>query len=98
MKQTINFNQFCDAFSEMGRNTNFSHDGQLALFTYLDDMAHDTGFEYNLDVIALCCEFVEYSNLKELQSDYPQIESLDELHDNTQVIEFNSGGLIIYSF
>jgi hypothetical protein len=95
MKQTINFSQFCDAFHNMGREDQFSYEGKKALFEYLEQLSDDCGIEIELDVIALCCEYSEYSDLEEIQEDYTNIESLEDLYDHTQVIEFNNDSLII---
>lgn len=59
MKQTINFSQFCDAFRAHDRQDQFSYEGKRALFDELQDYEEQTGNEMELDVIALCCEFVE---------------------------------------
>ena len=45
------------------------------------------GTEIELDPVALCCEYTEYDNLAELQKNYDKIKSIDDLKDNTQVIE-----------
>tara|TARA_R110000787_G_scaffold80086_1_gene174551 strand:+ start:481 stop:771 length:291 start_codon:yes stop_codon:yes gene_type:complete len=96
MKQTINFNDFYDAFQEV-RPANFSYEGLRALFDWLEDYADDTGEEIELDVIALCCEFSEYESLEELQESYTTIQSIEDLHDETIVIK-TDGGLIIQNF
>ncbi len=70
MKQTINVNDFRDAFTEYGRNDNFSYDGLRALFDYLEDYEEDTGEEMELDVVALCCDFTEYKNALEAAEDH----------------------------
>ena len=51
-------------------------------------------------MIALCCEYIEYEDLKEFQSDYGnEYESLEDIRDHTQVIEIeNSDGFIIQQF
>lgn len=59
MKQTIGFSQFCDAFRDAGRNNHFSYEGKQTLFDWLEMFEEETGQEMELDVIALCCEFVE---------------------------------------
>ena len=39
------------------------------------------------DVIALCCEYTEYDNLKELQEAYSdEYKTLQDLEETTQVI------------
>jgi len=81
MKQTINFTQFCDSLKGQ-----FSYEGKKALFESLEQYEEDTGEEIELDPIALCCEYTEYDNLKDLQADYPDIKDMDDLRDNTIVI------------
>ena len=59
MKQTVNFNDFRDAFRAFDRMENFSYEGMQALFDYLEQLEEDTGEEIELDVIALCCDYSE---------------------------------------
>lgn len=59
MKNTVNFSQFCDAFRSCNRNENFSYDGKRVLFDFLEQWEGETGQPYELDVIALCCEYSE---------------------------------------
>lgn len=96
MRQTINFSQFLDAFQSI-RPDNFTYRGLQALFDYLEDYEESAGDELELDVIALCCDFSEYTSLEELQQNYTDIESLEDLQGHTTVIEFD-GGLIIQDF
>ena len=103
MIQTINFNQFCDGFPEDYKK-NFSYDGKQALFNYLEQYEEDTGEKIEYDPVALCCEYTEYESLEELQENYTDINSIDDLRDRTQVImvkDFNgkeTSGLIIQDF
>lgn len=92
----LTFSDFRDAFQAV-RPDNFTYEGQKALFDYLTDLEEQTGEEQELDVIALCCDYTEYSDLEELQTDYPDIEDMNELKDHTTVIEFD-GGIIIQVF
>ena len=97
MKQTVTFCGFCDAFRDYDRNENFSYKGKRALFDWIEDLDEDCGTETELDVIALCCEFTEYEDLEEIQGNYTDIETIDQLRDNTLVIEFD-GGIIIQNY
>lgn len=98
MKEDVSFSQFCDNFSDTYRN-NFTYQGKRALYDYLIDYEKDIGEELDCDIVSFCCGFTEYENLKELQNDYPDIESIDELRDNTQVIEIpDSDSFIILSY
>ena len=85
MKQTINFNQFCDGFSDSCKN-NFSYEGKEALFEYLEQLEEDIGEEMEYDPVAFCCGYREIENLKQAQQSYPDIETMEELEQNTQVI------------
>ena len=55
------------------------------------------GKDIEFDPIGFCCDFREYKNLKELQEDYPDIESIEELQNETSIIQFKEG-LIIHAF
>ena len=63
--QKISEGVFLDRFREMGREKQFSPEGRIALFNYLEEIAEDTGEPIEMDVIALCCEFTEYANIAE---------------------------------
>jgi hypothetical protein len=66
---TVNFRMFQDAFIIMGRSNQFSYAAQRALFDYLEEIEADSGQEMELDVIALCCEFME---IDEDEKEYKQ--------------------------
>jgi len=97
MKVSLNKEQFIDMFKECNRGDNFSYEARAALFDYFEEYEENTGEEINVDIIAFCCEFTEYKNLKEVQENYDSIKDLDDLRDHTTVIEFK-GGLVISNF
>ena len=90
MKQTINFYQFAEQFQAV-RPNNFSREGLVALWEYLEEWQESTGEEIELDVIALCCDFTEYESLADYQQDYS-----DDVDDYTAAITENNG-YIVYS-
>ena len=69
MKQTIGNYEFVKAFENMGRQDNFSQAGLDTLFEMLEEFEEETGEELELDVIAICCQFTEYT-IDELLNDY----------------------------
>ena len=82
MKTNVSFYDFERAFSDMGRQDQFSYEGKRALFEWFEQLDEDCGTETELDVIAICCEFCEYENLAAFQADYdaddyPDIESIE---------------------
>jgi hypothetical protein len=97
MKQIITLNTFRAAFENAGRGNQFTYEGLEALLNYFEEIESDAGIELSLDVIGICCEFCEYANLQEITNEYPSIKTLENLEDNTQVIQFNSG-IIIQNF
>lgn len=108
MKQSINEYDFRNAFMAL-RPDNFSYEGLTALFDALEEYERDvyegTGKEMELDVIALCVDFSEYT-VQELAMTYPNhvppdsdemddVELLDailnQLREYTTVIPFEAG-------
>ena len=83
MKQNITFNNFCDSFEI--RKDNFSYEGLRVLYDYLNEFEEDTGTDIELDVIALCCDYCEYSDLNEYLKDMgTDIDKEDYLDEETQ--------------
>jgi hypothetical protein len=64
---------FIDALQAI-RPDNFSYSGLKALYAFLEDVSEDSrnlGYEeMQLDVIGICCDFVEYKNWAEFIDDY----------------------------
>jgi hypothetical protein len=88
MINTINKYEFRDAFHKMGRGDQFSYEGLIALFDYLEMLEDDIGEPIELDVIAICCEYTEYENLKEFQDDYgDEYETLESIYNRTALIQ-----------
>ena len=101
MKQNINEYDFRRAFETI-RPDNFSYEGQGALFESFEQLEEDTGSEIELDVIAICCDFAEYT-LEELNAEYDlDLEDIDEaiehFNDLTYVIPVNDETLILQAF
>ena len=97
MKDTIQEYQFVDEMSK--KQHGFSYDGSKALFEHLTQYEEDCDQEIEFDPIAFRCEYDEYENLKEVQDNYNDIESLEDLKDHTTVIEIpNSEKLIVQAY
>ena len=98
MIQTINEYQFADAFKSI-RPDNFSYSGLKALYDDLIIYEESSGDPIELDVIAICCEYSEYDNLKDFQEDYgDDYESIDEIGQATTVIMIDDTSFIIQNF
>ncbi len=95
MYVNINFNGFCDAFRKSGRNNQFTYNGLQALYTHLCEEEIETQTAIELDVIALCCSFAEYANIKEYNNDTgSEFESIEELEQETTVIMIDEESFI----
>lgn len=97
MYQEINFSDFCDGFQGDRKDT-FSYNGKRALYDYIIEYEESTGDEIEFDPIALCCEYTEYESLKELQGNYNDIESIEDLEERTVVISIDNDSFIIQNF
>jgi len=97
MKQNVSKSTFMDSFKI--RKDNFSYEGLDTLYDYLIDLEQDMDKETELDVIAICCDFTEYENLKEFQADYgKEYKTIKDIEDMTQVIRVGENGFIIQQF
>ena len=111
MKITINESIFKDQFRLYGQIDQFSSNGLTALYDYLEEVYDEsTEYEYNLDVVSLCCEYTEYASALDavygstdfecedsLDDDFKESEALKYLQKKTQFIIF-IGGIIIQNF
>lgn len=100
MKQSVTFNDFCDAFHAHDRYDSFGYQALRVIFDYLEQYEQDTGegLELELDVIAICCDYTS-EHYKDIADNYKidltdadgdedeekQIV-LDYLNDNTMVV------------
>lgn len=98
MKQTVNRNMFVSDFLAI-RPDNFTYEGLCALFDYLEELGEDLGEDLELDVIAICCDFSQYEDLKEFQDNYgDEYASVEDIEDHTTVIDVPGEGFIVRDF
>jgi antirestriction protein len=85
-------------------SNNFSYDGANALQEYLEQLSEDIGEDIEFDPIAWCCEFSEYDSLDDFNRSYwgegktEDAFTLEELQDETTVIELDNGHIIVGEF
>ena len=80
-------------FKECGRENHFSPEGFDALYDYLYDYSEDVGENFNIDVIAICCDFTEYSGWEELYNNYSysynnESKTFEELEEDNELNDF----------
>ena len=104
MKTTLSVSDFRDAFARMGRKNQFTYEALGLIYEFLEDIDPD----WELDVIAVCCDFDEQApvdiahmygiDISECDSDDDKILVVvrEYLHDETTVIGTTSAGSIVY--
>jgi hypothetical protein len=102
MYQSVNFGDFCDAFRAHDRQDQFSYGAKRALFDYLEDLEDQTGERIELDVVALCCGYVE-STFDEIRRDYSlgdmtEEEVADWISDRTTYVGLVDDSLMFAHF
>lgn len=96
-----NFSAFCDSFRNLDRQDQYTYAGKRVLFDYLEEFEAATGESIELDVIALCCEYVE-STVDEIIRDYSIDTSVDDdvidwLDERTSVCGVTDSGTIVFA-
>ena len=105
MKSTVSLSDFRDAFRDMDRKENFSYEGLELLY----DMFEELDPDWELDVIAICCDFNEddwesiadnYSIEFDEEADDDEKENLviDYLQENTLFVGKTDSGLVYQAF
>ena len=102
----VTFSAFCDAFSDHGREDQFTYAGKRALFDYLEAYEEETGEPIELDIIALCCDYTEatYEEIAEMYSieadDEEDIEDAvrEHLDYHTIIVGEVPGGFVFANF
>lgn len=107
MKQTIGLSQFTDAFMSI-RPNNFTYEGLVLLFDWIEQQERETGQEQELDVIALCCDFEELTieeiiRQYDIETDDIEDDEIDDyvmsyLNDETTVIGKTDDTIVFLSF
>ena len=69
MKKTLSTYEIAD-YLIADENANWSRAGAFALAEYLEELETDCGDECELDVVAIRCEFSEYSSLEDWAVEY----------------------------
>ena len=106
--KTVTFSVFCDAFVKADRGNSFSYKGKRALFDYLEELSVQCEKDFELDVIALCCDYNEddyseiahnYSiDLSDCEDEDEKIEVVrDYLENETTIIGEDDDGAFVYA-
>lgn len=83
MIQTITQSDFVNAFDQRGRGSSWSLRGLEALYDFLEDVDPN----YDLDVVALDCQYSDFNAMGDLQNDYEHLFDEDEEYDDDEIID-----------
>jgi len=111
MKITVTESMFVEQFKRI-RPDNFSRAALEALFAHFDEMERDQGEEFELDVIAICCDWIEYDSALEAaeaygfkakdsedeRADISERDALEFLQDNTTVLDLGVNGVVVLNY
>ena len=95
--QTVNKSQFIDNLLA-DDYASWTYEDAEALFDYYEQFSDDVGEDVELDRVALRCEWTRADSIDEVIEDYDDINSLEDLQDQTQVIEHLGGVLLFIAF
>lgn len=98
-----NASQFRDLFQQYGRTDQFSYGALGLLFDYLEEIDSD----YDLDVVAICCEYAESSlsevaeyydiDLKGLEGEARINAVIKYLENRTSIVGMVNDETVVYS-
>lgn len=94
--ERYDFSLFESRFRDYSRQDQFSNDGLWALFEYLTQLAEDTGHPIEIDVIGLCCDWVEASAV-EICDDY-DYDNVSQIQCDTVAVELDNGNYLYQNF
>jgi hypothetical protein len=94
MKQTVYLNDFRDAFHKMDRGTQFSYEAMELLYDFFEEVDPD----FELDVIAICCDFEEAGEalIRKAYDLEDKTDVEDYLRYHTSLIGKTSEGFYVY--
>lgn len=73
---------FVKEFDNMNRSDNFSFEGRRVLFEHIEDINP----EWELDVISICVDYVEYKNIDEFLKENQNID-MEKIYINGELDE-----------
>ena len=85
--KTFNEDDFINEFKAYNREDNFSLEGSRILFESLEQTAIDCGRSIEIDVIALCCEYIEDSIVNVINSYDIDVTDCDSNDEKTETVE-----------
>jgi hypothetical protein len=89
---------FLNAFRQSdSRKEQFSYEALIALHSYYEELEESIGEQIPFDMVAICCEWMEYDSAIDAINDC-RVCKLEDLSDMTTVIELETGHILVLNF
>lgn len=95
--KTLDQFDFDNEFERMGRGTQFTTEALTALYDFYNEHSDNVGEPWELDVIAVCCDWTEYDNMEDALRAY-NLDDENDLYDHTTVIELSYGTVLLMNY
>jgi len=81
--QTVNESDFVRAFDDMGRGDSFTPLARCVLFEYYEEVSESVDEGIELDPVAICCDWAEYT-AEELTKEFGHLVDRDDDMDEDE--------------
>ena len=61
----------------MDRGDNFGYNGWNAIGEYLEELSDDTGEDYEVDIVGICCDYSMSESVDDFWNEYGKYSSID---------------------
>ena len=75
--QTVNPSDLYHMACNMGRGEQFGYNGWNAIGEYLEELSDDTGEDYEVDIVGICCDYSMAESVDEFFNEYGKYSSID---------------------
>ena len=87
MKMTLSSSEALEIVRKMDRLHQFGYEGWELLIEHMEELEEMQEEDIEFDVIAICCDFTRYENLKEFQDSYgEEYETIEDIEEDAQVL------------
>ena len=75
--ETINASDLYHMAFRMDRGHNFGFNGWNAIGEYLEELSDDTGEDYEVDIVGICCDYSMSESVDDFWNEYGKYSSID---------------------
>lgn len=75
--QTLQASDLYNLACNMDRGHNFGFNGWNAIGEYLEELSDDTGEDYEVDIVGICCDYSMSESVDDFWNEYGKYSSID---------------------